>query len=347
MPAMPKYIWKRGETYYVRLKEEDGRWRHHRAGPELGVALELRAALLNGAPDPDAILLADLVSRYADRLEVYYKPATRRTYATVSRHLLKYFRGRPVHTWTAQDIEGYVLYRSDAAKVAPSTINGELKALKATLRLAVDEGVFPSMPVKIRMLRTMKRTSSRLFTREEVQRLLDSADPRTRILMLICFATAFRIGEVRHLKWKDVDSASSCIRVTAKPGLWTPKTHHERVVYVSSAVIAQLAAYRATLAPFNGEDDWVLQSLRTPGQLWRESGSSFTPIQRAFKKAGLYSRGKLTHEIRRAVASTMLLEGAPIHVVKELLGHSSLQHTELYAFTDEASKRAVARHALV
>ena len=56
---------------------------------------------------------------------------------------------------------------------------------------------------------------------------------------------------------------------------------------------------------------------------------------------------KLTHEIRRAVASTMLLNGTPIHVVKEILGHSTIKTTELYAFTNEAAKKEAAKNALI
>ena len=43
----------------------------------------------------------------------------------------------------------------------------------------------------------------------------------------------------------------------------------------------------------------------------------------------------------------MLLKGTPIHVVKEILGHSTITTTELYAFTTEEAKRDAAKNALV
>ncbi len=60
----------------------------------------------------------------------------------------------------------------------------------------------------------------------------------------------------------------------------------------------------------------MFQDKQKPGQRWRESGNSYYGIHNAFKKAGLYRKGKLTDEMRPAVASTMLLNGTPIHVVK-------------------------------
>ena len=70
-------------------------------------------------------------------------------------------------------------------------------------------------------------------------------------------------------------------------------------------------------------------------------------LHRAFKRAGLYRKGKLTHEIRRAVASTVPQNGTPIHVVKETLGHSAIKTTELYAFTNEEAKKEAAKNALI
>ena len=56
---------------------------------------------------------------------------------------------------------------------------------------------------------------------------------------------------------------------------------------------------------------------------------------------------KLTHEIRRAVASTMLLNGTPIHVVKEILSDSIIKTTELYAFSNEDAMKEAAKNALI
>ncbi len=43
----------------------------------------------------------------------------------------------------------------------------------------------------------------------------------------------------------------------------------------------------------------------------------------------------------------MLLNGTPIHVVKEILGHATFKTTELYAFTNEEAKKAAVKNALI
>ncbi len=339
---LPRGIFKRGNAYYVQWKH-NGKWRSKSAGPDLGAVLELQARILDGDLALDAIKLADLVERYLKRLDTYFKPSTVRTHRTVSRHLLRFFRDRPVETWTSEALETYIQQRLE--KVAPTTVNGELKNLKATLRFAVEEKIIPELPFKIRMVPVVQRRSARIFTREEIRRLLDCADERTRALLLIASATGMRIGEIRHLQWRDIDITNQRILVRAKED-WTPKTNQERECYVSSEVISELKQYRAA-QEHNANSDWVFQNKIKPGQRWRETGNSYSGIHRAFKKAGLYQKGKLTHEIRRAVASTMLLNGTPIHVVKEILGHSTIKTTELYAFTHEEAMRKASKNALI
>lgn len=342
MKTLPKNIYKRGNSYYVRYRR-GGKWGLKSAGPELGAALELQQELGGVEHDPQAPRLQDLVERYLKRLETYGKASTVHTHKYVANNLIRFFRGRPVDTLTSSDLEAYIQERM--GKVARSTINGELKNLKATLRFAVEEGLIAEMPFKIRMVPVVIKRTSRIFTREEIQRLLAAADERVRCLLLIASATAMRVGEIKHLKWSDINSAERRISVTAKEG-WTPKTCHERDSFVSEEVIEFLTDYRARQS-HSADSDWVLQDKLTPGKRWASHGNSNQPIIAAFKKAGLYQKGKLTHEIRRAVASTMLLQGTPIHVVKEILGHSSIKTTELYAFTNEEAKRHAAKNALV
>ena len=343
MSTLPKGIYKRGNSYYVRYRHA-GKWTHRSAGAEIGAALELQATLLDGEPASDAVCLRELFERYLKRLETYGKPRTVSTYRLVAKNLLRFFRQRPVETWTAPDLETYIRQRLDKG-IASTTVNAELKNLRATLRLAVEEKMLPELPFKIKMLKEIKRRNSKIFTREELQRLFDAADNRVRALLLISSSTAMRIGEIRYLQWGDIDSAQGKISVRAKDG-WTPKTYQERECYVPNEVIEQLMLYRKTLK-HNSDSDWVLQNKVTPGKRWNATGKSWGSIQAAFKQAGLYQKGKLTHEIRRAVASTMLLNGTPIHVVKEILGHSTIKTTELYAFTTEEAKRKASTQGIL
>ena len=158
----------------------------------------------------------------------------------------------------------------------------------------------------------------------------------------------FRIGEVAARS----GIAASAIRYYESEGLLaTPDRRNGWRVYDESILDQLRLIELAKAAGFSVAEIKRLGSgfsRRTPpGERWRETGNAYYGIHRAFKKAGLYRKGKLTHEIRRAVASTMLLNGTPIHVVKEILGHSTIKTTELYAFSNEEARKAATKNALV
>ena len=115
-------------------------------------------------------------------------------------------------------------------------LGGGYLIARAVLGLGVEERLIPQLPFKIRKLKTVSRRSSHIFTKEEIERLLDCAEPRTRMLLLIAFATGMRVGEIIHLQFCDIDAVQRKISVRAK-GDWTPKTHHERDCYVPQSVV--------------------------------------------------------------------------------------------------------------
>jgi site-specific recombinase XerD len=53
------------------------------------------------------------------------------------------------------------------------------------------------------------------------------------------------------------------------------------------------------------------------------------PLWRAYRKAGLRQIG--WHVLRHTYASHLTMRGAPLKVVQELLGHSTIRMTEKYA----------------
>jgi site-specific recombinase XerD len=53
------------------------------------------------------------------------------------------------------------------------------------------------------------------------------------------------------------------------------------------------------------------------------------PMERACKKAGL--RCLRFHDIRHSFASQLVMNGQPLKAVQELLGHSTIQMTEVYS----------------
>ncbi len=273
---------------------------------------------------------------------------------------------RAAMSLTAADLDAFVR----AARAEPlrytlqperhrelSTVNAYLRALKAALRWAADGNGLRSVPIRVRFLRTVAK-SPVLFTTTQLDALMRAAAPRERLLVLLLGATAGRISEVLHMKWADVVWDRGEILITAKPDAgWTPKTHHERGVFIPAGVLDQLRAYRDQLARADRarDGDWIFQA--SPGLARALSGhragadaerprrwkDPYPRMRVVFRRAGLYTRGRLHHVLRKAAATAWIRAGVDVKTVSELLGHADVTTTlRHYVVADERSKRDAA-----
>ncbi len=107
MTPLPRGIYKRGKSYYVRWKQ-GGTWKHKSAGPNLGAALELQGQVRGSEDSPDAVRLPELVERYLKRLETYGKPRTVVCNRSVTKTLTAFFRSRPIESLSSTTIMPFV-----------------------------------------------------------------------------------------------------------------------------------------------------------------------------------------------------------------------------------------------
>jgi integrase len=162
--------------------------------------------------------------------------------------------------------------------------------------------------------------------------LIAAADGELKTMILIALRTGLRLGELRGLRWEDVDLQAGRIRVAqsivyvkrmGEPGrdvVTTPKSHKAREVPLSDEARAALRLHR---------------HLRGPLVFCDADGKpvAFQPIQKLLRKA--LRRAKLRplgwHALRHTFASHLTMRGVPLKVIQELLGHASITVTMRYA----------------
>ncbi len=287
------------------------------------------------------MLIRTLTDRWLEHQLAYVRPKTERGYRTLLKRFNIEYSHREAESLRALDLDRFV-QTLRAERKADATINAHLTAVRAMLRWAVKARHIDAMPCEIRMREVLRKRSKTKIKRAELKQLLSVAKPRERVLLLLLGTTGMRIDECLHLKWGDLDGLD--ITISAKPEVdWRPKNHAERQVSTVPTVVAEMNQYRSTLE-HNGPDAWVFQSDRRPGQ---RLTTIFTPLRRVFQRAGLYERGKLAHELRRAAATSMIANGIDIDTVREVLGHRDVTTTQLYLQMDDERKRAAAASALV
>ena len=155
----------------------------------------------------------------------------------------------------------------------------------------------------------------------EITALIDAADPRYRVPLLMAVLTGVRQGELLALRCSDIDWAqrSAFIRRSYTGGrLNEPKTPtSRRAVPLPASLISELRKWK--LACPNGAEDLVFPNdacgFEDAGNL-RARG--FYP---ALRRAGM--RRVRFHDLRHTAATLLLNSGEPPKNVQTLLGHAS------------------------
>lgn len=164
-------------------------------------------------------------------------------------------------------------------------------------------------------------------TESQMDALLDNTDygddfngKRDHLLIDLIYSTGMRRSEASNLKTCDVDLGNRTIRVTGKG-------NKQRIVPFGNEL-------ETLLRDFEHEKD-ILFGSQTEYLLTDEDGEPLKPLHVASIAHKYLSNipglaRQTTHVLRHSFATNMLANGADLMSVKELLGHASLQSTEVY-----------------
>ena len=156
----------------------------------------------------------------------------------------------------------------------------------------------------------------------------EAADLRDTAMLELLYATGMRVGELTGLDVGDVDLARNVAKVTGKG-------NKQRVVPfgipAAEAVTAWLDRGRPQLVTSgaNGDPSTSDAALFVGARGKRIDQRQVRRIvQRQAQKVG--ASGATPHSLRHSAATHLLEGGADLRMVQELLGHSSLQTTQIY-----------------
>jgi integrase len=216
--------------------------------------------------------------------------------------------------------------------LSPSRRRNVLICIRSVLRDAHRAGrlvrlpTFPPLPKKGKKVLVPLR-------REQVEAILAVSPPAWRLAFALAAYAGLRAGEVRALRWLDVDLVALVLVVRlsrSKGQTSTPKSGHEREVPISEALAAFLKA-EATKAPRE------LVAKNSHGEPWKESGL-LQAFRRAQKKAGI--SGFRFHDLRHFFVTELFRGGGSAPAVQALAGHLHLSTTEKYAHMVQSDLRA-------
>lgn len=214
-------------------------------------------------------------------------------------------------------------------RYAVSTVNRKLSSLKSFYKYLKQQGVIQVNPFA--PLNSIKK-SVRLPSSVEEKNMLRLFDVlpknnfstyRDYLLLKFIYSTGVRRSEVIELLEKDIQIGQNEILITGKG-------NKQRYVYVSDDLMSELQEYFALKqSEFLGVDGDL-------GYLFvTDKAKKMYPnfvYRKVKEKLGALSTSKnrSPHVLRHSFATHLLQNGADLIAIKELLGHGSLQATQVY-----------------
>jgi integrase len=222
---------------------------------------------------------------------------------------------------TGKTYTGLKMDPKSTKTLSAKTINNVLTCLRRMLVVARKRGLIEFVP-DVEWLKR-EHTDFDFLDFDEAERLLKAAHGEWRTMILTALRTGMRHGELIGLRWEDVDLVAGRIVVrqnVVNGKIGTPKSGKPREIPLGIEVRTALKEHRHLRGPlvFCSMSGGLLGVVDTRLPLWR-----------ACKKAGLRQIG--WHALRHTFASHLVMRGASIKAVQELLGHSSIQMTMRYA----------------
>lgn len=265
-----------------------------------------------------------------------------RTLGTYRQQLEAWLRTLPpglmLHTARAKHIRPYVL----ADGVSNATQRKRYRHLQAFFNWHDDKGTISDNPMAGVVKPKAKKKQPAFLSPDELDRLLQCIDVHAETVetphsgppdvawlkhvIRVAVCTGLRRGELMNLRWRDIDLSQRLLTVRNRDG-FTTKSGHERTVPLRSDALDTLHALHAERSPDPTDPVFI-----------DRTGAAVKPNRatRRFKffvrKAMLKDREDLSfHSLRHTCGAWLASGGVPLRVVQEILGHSSINVTEIYS----------------
>jgi integrase/recombinase XerC len=213
--------------------------------------------------------------------------------------------------------------------VSNRTINRKISSLRTYYKFLLKIGDIEVSPlVKHKALKTAKKLQVPFSEKEieDVLEILKGEDSfiglRNKLIVELFYSTGMRRGELVNLKLNDISDSQKTIKVLGK-------RNKERIIPLLPSALITIASYLGYRKDLSSLKDVDYLLLTEKGTKIYET-LVYRVINNYFSKASEKVK-KSPHILRHSFASHLLNEGADIKSVKELLGHSSLASTQIYA----------------
>ena len=210
-----------------------------------------------------------------------------------------------------------------------STVSRNLASIRSFYRFIQNEGVITQDPTANLHSLKAERKLPEILTGEEIENLLNQPDVREakgcrdKAMLELLYATGMRVSEMIDLKMSDVDMDIGYIKCSQGKKM--------RVIPLYSlakkAVKNYIQTSRGELVR-NGKD---VENLFVNCSGTKMTRQGFWKIIKHYAVSANIKKDITPHTLRHSFATHLLENGADLKSIQEMLGHTDISSTQVYA----------------
>jgi integrase/recombinase XerC len=233
------------------------------------------------------------------------------------------------------DLRAWMIFLLESGK-SRRTVNRKMSAMQSFFKFLVNIEELSSNPLQGHKVLKAEKKVQIPFSKEELELLNRDADfssftsSRNEVIIDLLYTTGMRRAELISLCLKDLDWEQRQLKVLGKGSRY-------RILPIIEATAVKIKKYLEFRKEIPTEAEELLITEKGnkcyPNLVYRVINSYLSNVTSKLKKS--------PHMMRHSFATHLLDEGADLNTVKELLGHSSLAATQIYAHSSLAKLKQV------
>lgn len=238
------------------------------------------------------------------------------------------------------DIKSYLTHLYEK-KYKSTTISRKISALRTFYAFLYDKNIVDKNVFEYITLPKKEKKLPKYLSNDDIDeifKIIDISTPlgiRNRLILELLYGSGLRVSELCNIKLSDIDFSNKSIRIIGKG-------KKERIVYYGEPCKRIIDLY------LNGTRDEILGKNKNEYLIIGNKKSNKSLSVRSVElilnniiESTSLNKKASPHTLRHTFATHLLNDGCDILIVKELLGHSSLDTTGIYTHISNERLRKV------